>query len=70
MVAVGAPQATKADCSIATTSLVVKVRKDQGFQVGPAEIMNNRRTKNKLVFLSGLLLIFSAAMAIMYYAMH
>ena len=67
MVAVGAPQATKADCSIATTSLVVQVRKDQ---VGPAEIMNNRRTKNKLVFLSGLVLIFSAAMAIMYYAMH
>jgi hypothetical protein len=29
----------------------------------------NRRAKNKIFFLSGTILIFSAAMAVMYYAM-
>ena len=32
-------------------------------------LMNNPQTKNKIFFLSGAILIFSAAMAVMYYAM-
>ena len=33
------------------------------------KLMNNQRTKNNLFFLSGAVLIFCAAMVIMYYAM-
>jgi hypothetical protein len=57
------------DCGSGVFRLTQEVEHQVKIDARPSRLIDSQRTKNKLIFLSCAILMFSVAMTIMYYAM-